>query len=138
MLISVTLGILWIEFLVNSIIDIVVFLRVMTDRSELFMGMTVMAISNTFFDMCVNASLAAEGYEIMAVTGLFAGQMFNFLVGFGLSCFIKFFGPSAFKTFNLYNVGSWKSDKQGQMTFYLLVWMLVVIVFLMLVLLKNK
>ena len=127
-----------IEYMIHTIIDIVEFLRVMTERSELFMGMTVMASTDTFFDMCINASLASQGYEIMAVTGLFAGQMFNFLFGFGLSCLIKYLGPSTYKTFNLYKLKSLRDDKQGRMTFYLLVWMLAVIAYLIFVIKMNK
>ena len=127
-----------IEFMVHSIIDIVEFVRVSTQRSELFMGMTVMASTDTFFDMCITASLAAGGYEVMAVTGLFAGQMFNFLVGFGISCVIKYLGPSPYKKFNLYEWGNMETDKEGQMSFYLVLWMIGIISYLIFKIWWNK
>lgn len=34
-------------------------------------------------------SLSAQGYQLMAVAGIFSGQMFNFMVGFGLSALLK-------------------------------------------------
>ena len=138
MVVSIITGILWLEFLVDFLIDMVVFVQIMTGRSELFMGMTVLAISNSTIDMFVGGSLASQGYEIMAIIGVFAGQMFNFLFGFGLACFIKFFGSSKFKTFNLYKISTWESDKEGRMTFSILIWLLVIIVFLIFSLVKSK
>ena len=138
MVVSIAIGIIWLELLVDLLIDMVVFIQIMTQRSELFMGMTILAISNSTIDMFVGGSLAAQGYEIMAIMGVFAGQMFNFLFGFGLVCFIKFFGPSKYKTFNLYSLKTWNKDKEGRMTFSILIWLLVIIVFLIYSLIKKK
>jgi Ca2+/Na+ antiporter len=36
-------------------------------------------------DYFANASMSRLGYGVMAVTGTVAGQLFNFLIGFGLN-----------------------------------------------------
>jgi Ca2+/Na+ antiporter len=53
------------------------------------MGMTILGISNSFVDLFVDRAMAVQGYEILALTGIFAGQMFNFLIGFGVSSVVK-------------------------------------------------
>lgn len=138
MVVSIIMGIVWLELLVNTVVDIVQFVRVITGTTEIFMGLTILAIANTFVDLFVNGSLAAQGYEIMAITGLFGGQMFNFLIGFALSGFVKYFGHSKFKTFNLYTYGTMSQDKEGRMTFYMLLWIIAYLGFLGYLLVKNQ
>lgn len=54
------------------------------------MGLEIaLQVENFQSDMLVLSSLAGQGYQLMAVTGIFSGQLFNFLVGFSLSCFVK-------------------------------------------------
>jgi len=38
---------------------------------------------NFFPDFFANAALSKMGFGVMAVTGCFAGQLFNLLIGFG-------------------------------------------------------
>lgn len=66
------------------------------------MGMTILGISNSFVDLFIDRALALQGYEILAVTGIFAGQMFNFLIGFGVSAVVKHFKTAAGNNFHLY------------------------------------
>lgn len=138
MVLSVLMGTVWLEVIINSLIDMVNFVRVITDSTEIYMGMTILAIANTFVDLFVNGSLAAQGYEIMALTGLFAGQMFNFLIGFSFGSLIKFFGKAKFKMFNLFIYGTMQQDKEGIMTFYMLLWTIGYLVLLGWLLYKNK
>lgn len=72
------------------------------------MGMTVLGISNSFVDLFIDRALAIQGFEILAVTGIFAGQMFNFLFGFGLSSLMKAARSSSNNplTFSLYTLES--------------------------------
>ena len=46
---------------------------------------TLIAIGNSLQDYFANSSMSALGYGVMAVTGTIAGQLFNFLIGFGLN-----------------------------------------------------
>lgn len=107
--------------------------------SDIFMGMTMLAASNTIIDMFVNGSLAQQGYEIMAISGLFGGQMFNFLFGFSLGCLRKFFGSGKFKTFNLYMTSTLftHADKAGSVTFMVICWALLILG-LYIILLRNS
>jgi Ca2+/Na+ antiporter len=136
--VSMIMGVIWLELLINILIDMVVYIRVMTNSTEIFMGMTILAVSNSFVDMFVTGALAAQGYEIMAITGIFAGQMFNFLFGFGVSSLIKYFGTNEFKDFNLYKLETWQSDKEGIMTFYMLIWSICTLSFLLIYYWTNK
>jgi len=63
----------YLEFIINVLLDLVYYIQVNINATDMFMGMTILAISNTFVDMFVNGSLASQGYEIMAITGLFGG-----------------------------------------------------------------
>ena len=51
--------------------------------NQVLLGATVLAVGNTLADFFANSSLAAMGYGVMACTGSLAGQLFNFLIGFG-------------------------------------------------------
>jgi Ca2+/Na+ antiporter len=50
----------------------------------------------------VDTSLAAQGFQIMAIAGVFSGQMFNFMVGFSLSSFLRAFRSKKKQTFQLF------------------------------------
>lgn len=128
------------EFIINFILDLMKYLQIVLGATDIFMGMTMLAASNTFVDMFVNGALASQGYEIMAISGLFGGQMFNFLFGFSLGCLRKFFGSSTFKTFNLYQASTLFSaaDKAGSITFIVLCWALLVLTIFLVILLKSK
>ncbi len=97
------MSIIYMGFTISLLLDVVAYIQVLLDASHIFMGITILAISNTCIDMFVNGSLSAQGFEIMAVTGLLGGQMFNFVCGFSLSCLVKSFGSNSEKKFNLFN-----------------------------------
>lgn len=45
--------------------------------------MTFLAFGNSSCDLLVNMRLAIMGYGLMAITGCFAGAVFNIFAGFG-------------------------------------------------------
>ena len=51
--------------------------------NQVLLGATVLGVGNTLADFFANSSLAALGFGVMACTGSIAGQLFNFLIGFG-------------------------------------------------------
>jgi Ca2+/Na+ antiporter len=123
LVLSIATGVEWLEFIVVLMIDMLNFLQALTGFSDLLMGMTILGISNSFVDLFIDRALALQGYEILAVTGIFAGQMFNFLVGFGTSAVIKNFKGAVGNKFHLY---SWKEiftdhNKDQMLTFGILV-----------------
>ena len=133
---TIVVTIFYLEFIINMLLDLVYYIQIMIDATDIFMGMTILAISNTFVDMFVNGALAQQGYEIMAITGLFGGQMFNFLIGFSIGCLRKYFGSNKFKEFSLYKIHELLEgkDKEGFMTLVVLGWGVVTILILMIVL----
>lgn len=79
------MGIVWMDSIVGLIVDIIKFVQLWSNASDLFLGMTFLGIGNSVVDLFVDFTLAKKGYQTMAITGIFCGQMFNLLVGFGLS-----------------------------------------------------
>lgn len=65
------------------IVDGIAFTSRVFGVNQVLLGATVLAVGNTLADFYANASLAALGYGVMACTGSLAGQLFNFLIGFG-------------------------------------------------------
>jgi Ca2+/Na+ antiporter len=137
---SILAGIEWLEFIVTLMIDILNFIQFLTGFSDLIMGMTILGISNSCVDLFINKALAAQGYEILAVTGVFAGQMFNFLAGFGISSLLKFFRSSAQTplSFNLYSLSTIYTQRDDMLMFNILVAALIVLVFLFIMLFIGK
>lgn len=66
----------------------------------------------------MDSSLASQGLQIMALAGLISGQMFNFMVGFGLSALLKSirFKSNLFKLFD-WNRKSYSSNYMFMATF---------------------
>ena len=49
------------------------------------LGLTILAWGNSIGDLMANLSIAKKGYAEMAMTGCYAGPVFNLLLGLGLS-----------------------------------------------------
>lgn len=136
LILSVASSFSWFSLLVNLIIDYTNFLRYMTNRSQIFMGLTIVAGSNTFIDLFVNSVLSLQGFEIISITGIFAGQMFNFLFGFGLSCMIRYItSPDA--NYQFMTFGTLFQEKEQLMMFCVLLFSLVILLYLFLVFTLN-
>lgn len=103
---TIAAGVEWLEFIVTLMIDILNFIQFLTDFSDLVMGMTILGISNSFVDLFIDRAMAIQGFEILALTGIFAGQMFNFLFGFGLSAILKHFRSGGNLKYGLFTLSS--------------------------------
>ena len=79
------------------------FVQKLIPISDIFIGVSVLGIANALADMFVNASLAKKGFEIMAVTGIITGQMYNFLFSLALFFIQKFFNPKIKTKFHLFD-----------------------------------
>jgi sodium/potassium/calcium exchanger 6 len=55
--------------------------------NSVLLGATLLAVGNSLGDLFNNSSLASQGFAVMACTGTISGQLFNLLIGFGLSLF---------------------------------------------------
>ena len=89
MIVTLVMGSCWLEFIIDLIIDIVTYIHMTTGLSNFYLGMTLIASANTCVDLFVDMALSSTGLEIMAVTGIFSGQMFNLLFGFSLCGVLK-------------------------------------------------
>lgn len=123
-------GVKWLEFLVQLMVDMLNFLQGLTGFSDIFMGMTILGMSNSCVDMFVDRAMALQGLEIMAVTGIFAGQMFNFLVGFGISSLVRYLGNTSNPPkFHLYDWSNLTGDRNFAMTFTIIAFLALVLAF---------
>ena len=112
LLITGVVGLFWLDVLVSLIVDIIAFVQLWTDASSLYLGMTFLGIGNSCIDLFVDYLLAKRGFEAMAINGVFAGQMFNLLVGFALSCIVRGVKnlDSTFHIFDWHTLGSNKTS----------------------------
>ncbi len=55
----------------------------------MFLGLTVIAWANSIGDYLSITAFAKKGRASTAVGGIFPGQLFNFLIGFGFSLMIQ-------------------------------------------------
>lgn len=78
-------GLMWTKVLVGILIDILVTIEIILNMSASYMGLTVLAIGNALPDTLTTISLMKSGAGTMALSGGYAGQLFGFLVGFGIS-----------------------------------------------------
>jgi sodium/potassium/calcium exchanger 6 len=82
--------------------DLLVFISILTELPNILIGFTLLAWGNSLGDFVADRALAKIGYGVMAVTGCFAGQLFNLLIGFGVICTKSTLsnGPLKFDLFN--------------------------------------
>jgi len=80
-------SVLWIYLLSNILMDLLTFISIITELDSVLIGFTLLAWGNSLGDFVADQALAKAGYGVMAVTGCFAGQLFNLLIGFGVICF---------------------------------------------------
>ncbi len=74
---------MWLTFIANIFMD---FLSLLTVASALpleYLSLTMLAWGNSLDDFFIDYVICKAGHGKMAVTGLYAGQMFNVLVGIG-------------------------------------------------------
>ncbi|KAL4494621.1 hypothetical protein ABPG72_004523 [Tetrahymena utriculariae] len=82
-------SIVWITFSAQLLVDFLQLLQLVTNVNKAYLGLTFLAFGNSAGDFFTNPQLAKMGYGIMAMTGCFAGQLFNTLLGFGIALILK-------------------------------------------------
>ncbi|KAL4445116.1 hypothetical protein ABPG74_018844 [Tetrahymena malaccensis] len=82
-------SIVWISFSAQLLVDFLQLLQLVTNVNKAYLGLTFLAFGNSAGDFFTNPQLAKMGYGIMAMTGCFAGQLFNTLLGFGIALILK-------------------------------------------------
>lgn len=88
-LFSFLFSIVWIWFIANILIDLLGVVGLILGFKPSYLGITLLAWGNSVGDMMANQAVAKKGFARMALTGCFAGPLFNLLLGLGLSLVIQ-------------------------------------------------
>lgn len=84
--ISALMSVIWIYLQANIVMDFMVFIQYISGFSQVLISMTLLSLGNSLGDLFVDTALAKKGYGVMAITGIFSGQLLNLLIGFALNC----------------------------------------------------
>lgn len=100
---GVIAGLMWTYILIGALIDMLNLLGVVENLDESFLGLTILAIGNALPDALTTISLVKQGAGTMAISGGYAGQLFGYLVGFGISMLKVTLkkGPQTFDLFEM-------------------------------------
>ncbi len=71
------------------LINMLELIQLMTNINSVFLGLTLIAWANTLGDYFSITVFAKRGRASTAVSGVFSGQLFNFLIGFGASLMVQ-------------------------------------------------
>lgn len=76
-------SIIWIEFISNFLVDILTMFGIVLDIKVSYLGFTALAMGNSLGDLVANMAVSRKGFAKMAITGCFAGPLFNVVIGLG-------------------------------------------------------
>ena len=82
---AIITSVLWIKLAADIFQDLILMIKLWSGLPGAFLGLTLVAWGNSTNDFFVDYALAKQGYGKMAVAGVYGGQLFNFLIGFGVS-----------------------------------------------------
>lgn len=83
--VAFALSIVWIWFTADILIDILNLFGILSGINPSLLGLTILAWGNSSGDLMANLSIAKKGFSEMAMTGCYAGPLFNALIGLGLT-----------------------------------------------------
>ena len=84
------MAVLWIYIEANFVMDFLQFIQYVSGWSPVFLSLSLLSLGNSLGDLFVDSALAKKGYGVMAMTGVFSGQLFNLMIGFALNCLFKY------------------------------------------------
>lgn len=79
----------WLSFIVTCFLDFLSLITIISGMPLNYLSLTMLAWGNSLDDFFVDYQICKSGHGPMAVTGVYAGQLFNLLVGFGGSMFLQ-------------------------------------------------
>ena len=86
-IISVLAAIGWMSIFAGLVIDCISFLAFYFSINEVILATLLLSAGNTVGDYFGNGALAKTGESVMAMMGVYSGQLFNNFVGFGAVMF---------------------------------------------------
>ena len=78
------MSLIWIFFIANILISLLMTISTLMNINESFLGMTILTYGNSISDLMLNLSLVKLGYGEMALSGSISGPLFNLLIGLGI------------------------------------------------------
>lgn len=88
-LIAFVMSVFWISTVAGELLDCLAAVGTVLDLPPSLLGMTVLAWGNSIGDLVADVAVAKAGQPAMAMSGCFAGPMFNMLVGLGTALVIQ-------------------------------------------------
>ncbi|KAH9568467.1 hypothetical protein CY35_03G078400 [Sphagnum magellanicum] len=88
-IVAFVMSVFWISFIAGELLGCLMALGRILGVSPALLGLTVLAWGNSIGDLVADVAVARVGQPAMAVTGCFAGPMFNMLVGLGLALTLR-------------------------------------------------
>lgn len=73
----------------SILVNLVELFQLLTNVNPVFIGLTVFSFVNSVQDYLSITKFASKGNAATAIAGIFSGQLFNFLIGFGTSLIIQ-------------------------------------------------
>jgi len=116
---------LWLNLIVACFMDLLSLFTVASGFPLNFLSLTLLAWGNSMDDFFVDYVIAKAGNGRMAVAGVYGGQLFNMLVGFGGALVMQTFQGS--KDILIYNFTG-DDGKQNVLTVILLLTLLLVLI----------
>ena len=103
---SVVAGLMWTKVFIEILVDMLSSLSVILNLESAYLGLTILAIGNALPDALTTISLCQSGVGTMAISGGYAGQLFGYLIGFGLAMLKQTLtkGPQKFDLFDLAHI----------------------------------
>lgn len=100
---SVISGLMWTYLLIGLMIDLLNAFGIILNIDNTYLGLTILAIGNALPDALTTIALCKQGLGVLALSGGYAGQLFGFLVGFGISMLKLTLkdGPQPFDLFDM-------------------------------------
>eukprot|EP00899_Mesostigma_viride_P009406 jgi/Mesvir1/18467/Mv14318-RA.1 len=83
------MSIMWISTIANELLGCLNALGIIVGVSPSVLGVTVLAWGNSIGDLVADVAIARAGLPAMALSGCYAGPLFNMMVGLGLALTIK-------------------------------------------------
>lgn len=130
-LVAFLVSAMWIDLVATCFMDMLALITVISGLPLTYLSLTMLAWGNSMDDYFIDYVVSKKGKGPMAVTGVFAGQFFNLLLGFGGGMFRLTLQSSI--DFNFYTGGS-----DNVLNIFLLVSFIFVLILTLVVAWSNK